>query len=101
MSGQLPTEAEASRPTTHSIDLAGGRYPGKAEDPTPVAWRCEHCRKLFGANIASEIIYVDEVQSAWSESGGVKRHARFIRRMVVCPPCRRTIADTPGRPDSR
>jgi hypothetical protein len=72
-------------------ELAGGAYPRPDEDATPIAWRCEQCKKLQPTNVPSHVIHIDEVQSAWAGTT-VRRHARFIRRVVVCPPCRRSIA---------
>ena len=79
----------------HRIPLVGGRYPDANEPIQPIAWRCEHCKRLQPTAVESVVIHVDEVQSAWA-GRVVKRHARFIRRMVVCPPCRRSIADMPA-----
>lgn len=64
----------------------------------PVAWRCENCRKWQPAKIGSSVILVDEIADRWAFSGSVKRKGRFLRRMVVCPPCRRSITDQEGEP---
>lgn len=56
-----------------------------------VAWRCEHCRKLMPMNIEALVILVDDLGGP-SHSGGVTSRGRIARRMVVCPPCKRSIA---------
>ena len=76
-------------------ELAGGNYPATTENAAPVAWRCEQCKKLQPTRVPSQVIHVDEVQTAWAGTT-VRRHARFARRMVVCPPCRRAITDMPA-----
>lgn len=64
----------------------------------PVAWRCEHCRRWQPAAYPSVVILVDEIGDRWVTYGAVKKKVRFARRMVVCDPCRRSIADVPGEP---
>lgn len=61
----------------------------------PVAWRCEHCRKLQPASIASSIILINETGERWNWAGNVARKGRFMRRMVVCPPCKQKIVEGP------
>lgn len=73
-----------------SPELAGG-LPSADEGYRIVAWRCEACRKLQPTGIEAKVIHIDEVRSEWHGTT-VKRHSRFVRRMVVCPPCARSIA---------
>lgn len=65
------------------------------EPEKPIAWRCENCRKWQPSSIASTIILVDEIGDKWNYRGSVHVKSRFMRRMVVCPPCRRIIGDQP------
>jgi hypothetical protein len=63
------------------------------ENATPIAWRCEQDRKLHPATEPSAVVYIEEINAQWSFVGGTRRHGYFTRRMIVCRPCRRTIAD--------
>lgn len=68
-----------------------------AKEPTnktPIAWRCEMDRKLHPQTEASFVVYIEEINAAWSFIGGTRRHGYFTRRMIVCRACRRSIADS-------
>jgi hypothetical protein len=62
----------------------------------PVAWRCENCKRWQPRSMAAKVLIVDEVAAKWSVVGAVAQHGRFARRMVVCPPCERSIAGNEG-----
>lgn len=64
--------------------------------PPIVAWRCEHCRKLYPPTMPGVVILIDEVGSRWSHSGAVQSRSRFARRMVVCEPDARSITGNAG-----
>lgn len=65
---------------------------------SPIAWRCEQDRKLHPAAEGSYVVYIEEIGAAWYGST-VKRRPYFVRRMIVCRPCRRTIANMEGDND--
>lgn len=64
----------------------------------PVLWRCENDRQLHPATMASYVIYIEEIGSAWHhhDGGMVRRRPYFVRRMVVCHACHRSLTDTKG-----
>jgi hypothetical protein len=62
------------------------------EDRTPIAWRCEQDRKLHPASEPSYVVYIEEIGAAYHGTT-TKRRPYFIRRMIVCRPCRRTIGN--------
>lgn len=74
--------------------------PQPGEDRTPIAWRCEMDRKLHPMSQPSYVVYIEEIASALTLTGAntIKRHAYFIRRMIVCRACRRGIGDLEGEP---
>lgn len=41
--------------------------------------------------LEAAVVVVDEVSQRWSHTGAVAVKGRFARKMVVCPPCRRSI----------
>lgn len=75
-------------PRTQSVTEDGATRP--PETDRPIAWKCESCRKWMPAGFPSHVILVDDVGSNW-HGMGIKGLARFIRRMVVCAACKRTI----------
>lgn len=66
-----------------------------------VAWRCELDRTLHPMSEDSHLVYIEEVAQQWSHIGAVKTRGRFVRRMVVCRPCLRTITDLKGAADAK
>lgn len=71
--------------------LDPGGDPRPPETAEPVAWKCESCRKWIPVGYSSHVILVDDVDTRWSGRQGVKGLSRFLRRMVVCAACRRSI----------
>ena len=64
------------------------------DDTTPVAWRCESDRKLHPSTEGSYVVYTEEPGPLILSAGSmIRRRSYYTRRMIVCQPCRRTIAN--------
>lgn len=59
------------------------------------AWRCESCRRLYPLSIGSHVLIIEDFGSL-RLSGSMRSRPRYLVRMVVCPPCQRTIENVEG-----
>lgn len=80
---------------------ADGHVVIEPDSQLPQLWRCENDRQLHPMAVASYVLYIEEIGQVWHhvKSGTIKRRPFFVRRMVVCHACHRSLLDTKGTPE--